>query len=177
MDKQKNACLKKKTDHIVNIWPPIVCFLLYFVCIKLTFDARIFVLGWNMDIFWIRLHFLSKLYIILWFTLKFTSLMCLKKPNVHQMYVVKKFCNEITLLWKNWPHGWDSPTLKLCYLCLWLVLFQFRILLEEKSVIVELDESKLWCLIGLRYLSSWAQSSKLFHFKPSQNVNVHQIEL
>ena len=47
--------------------------------------------------------------------------------------------------------GWDSPTLKLCYLCLWLALFQLKTLLEEKSVIVELGESqpRLWKVILL----------------------------
>jgi hypothetical protein len=43
-------------------------------------------------------------------------------------------------------HGWDSPTLKLCYICPWLALFQLKTLLKEKSVIAELGESQPWSL-------------------------------
>ena len=40
--------------------------------------------------------------------------------------------------------GQDSPSLKLCYLSLWLSLFQWKTLLVKKTVIVELGESWPW---------------------------------
>ena len=40
--------------------------------------------------------------------------------------------------------GQDSPSLKLYYLSLWLSLFQWKTLLVEKTVIVELGESWPW---------------------------------
>ena len=39
---------------------------------------------------------------------------------------------------------WDSPRSKLYYLCLWLAIFQWKTLLEEKTMIVELGESWPW---------------------------------
>ena len=38
--------------------------------------------------------------------------------------------------------GWDSPTLNFCYLSFLLVTSQWKTLLEEKTVMVELDESQ-----------------------------------
>ena len=40
--------------------------------------------------------------------------------------------------------GWDSPILKLCYLWCWLELFQWKNLLGEINVIVEVGESQPW---------------------------------
>ena len=46
--------------------------------------------------------------------------------------------------------GWDSPTLKLCYLSFLLLTFQWKTLLQEKTVIVELGESQpRWIVINL----------------------------
>ena len=45
----------------------------------------------------------------------------------------------------------DSPTLKLCYLSFLLLTFQWKTLLEEKTVIVEPDESQPW----LPYVIEW----------------------
>ena len=48
---------------------------------------------------------------------------------------------------KNLSHvnlGWDSPTLKLNYLSLWLALFPWKTMLVEKTVMVELGESRPW---------------------------------
>ena len=46
--------------------------------------------------------------------------------------------------------GWDSPTLKLYYLSLWQSLFQWKTLLVEKTVIVELGESWPRALLHLK---------------------------
>jgi hypothetical protein len=42
----------------------------------------------------------------------------------------------------GWFQGRDSPSLELCYLSLWLALLQWKRLLGEKTVIVELDDSQ-----------------------------------
>jgi hypothetical protein len=48
--------------------------------------------------------------------------------------------------------GWDSPSLKICHLCLWLPLLELKTLLEEKSVTVELRESQLWSSTQFSYV-------------------------
>ena len=49
--------------------------------------------------------------------------------------------------YSNGNLGWNSPTLKLYYLSFWLALFPWKIMLVEKSVIVELGESRPWILV------------------------------
>ena len=59
---------------------------------------------------------------------------------------------HLPLIGRKWPGnflfciyhllGQDSPSLKLYYLSLWLSLFQWKTLLVEKTVVVELGESQ-----------------------------------
>ena len=47
----------------------------------------------------------------------------------------------------NGDQGWDSPTIKLYYLSLKLALLQWKTMLVEKTVIVELGESQPWIIV------------------------------
>ena len=62
--------------------------------------------------------------------------------------------------------GWDSPKLKLDFLCLWLALFQWKTKLVEKTVIVELGESWPW--------SSWSINIMSMPWKSMQSVVAHE---
>ena len=61
--------------------------------------------------------------------------------------------------------GQDSPSLNLYYLSLWLALFQSKILLVEKTVIVELGESWPWCFDPTVRLRCWAKTSFCMKFE------------
>jgi hypothetical protein len=47
--------------------------------------------------------------------------------------------------------GWNSPKLKLCYLSPWLALFDWKILLEEKTVKAEVGESDSQTSLALEW--------------------------
>ena len=64
------------------------------------------------------------------------------------LYMTEMECN----LHKG--QGQDSPSLKLYYLSLWLSLFQWKTLLVEKTVIVELGESRPCKIPGLKYIQT-----------------------
>ena len=49
--------------------------------------------------------------------------------------------------------GWDSPVLRLCYLSLWLSLFELKTQLESKTLVIELCESQLWDLTCIYFFN------------------------
>jgi hypothetical protein len=57
---------------------------------------------------------------------------------------VTLFCVDCAVKHTIWltDQGWGSPSLKLCYFSLWLVLFQWITLPDENTLTVELGESR-----------------------------------
>ena len=79
--------------------------------------------------------------------------------------------------------GWDSPTLKLYYLIFELGLFQWKTMLVEKTVIVDLGESRPWFLFSgvmsrldrLFTLLSTSSSSSARHLAARQLGEVQRL--
>ncbi len=84
----------------------------------------------------------------------FLRLLLLKLPyktqKSHSKPLLLQNFNNIFLLQYVWlspfksssSQGWDSPTSQLCYVFVWLRLFQLKTQLEEKTVIVGHGESQ-----------------------------------
>ena len=81
----------------------------------------------------------STLLPILTWTLKVVILW----PNLDTRHQVTQDCNfkQLPKIY-NGNQGWDSPTFKLYYLSLKRAFFQWKTMLVEKTVIVELGESR-----------------------------------
>ena len=78
-----------------------------------------------------------------------TSLVC-KWPNAVRLLNGLEFGHhsksrlKCQIFWYFRALAWDSPTFKLYYLSPWLGVFQWKTMLVEKTVRVELGESRPW---------------------------------